>query len=56
MAEDRYGCAGRRSKGICQNDCMISCQEIETRFLTALKQNLLTPELVAEFTRASSSR
>ncbi|MBM1174708.1 recombinase zinc beta ribbon domain-containing protein [Microvirga arabica] len=52
MAKDRYGCAGRRSKGMCTNDRTISRHEIEARILKALKQNLLTPELVAEFTRA----
>jgi len=51
MAKDRYGCAGRRSKGLCSNDRTISRGEIEARILKALKQNLLTPELVAEFTR-----
>jgi hypothetical protein len=52
MAKGRYGCAGRRSKGTCSNDRTISRQEIEARILKALKQNLLTPDLVAEFTRA----
>jgi hypothetical protein len=52
MAKDRYGCAGQRSKGTCQNHRTISRQEIEARILKALKQNLLTPELVAEFARA----
>ena len=52
MAKDRYGCAGRRSKGLCSNDRTISRYEIEARILKALKQNLVTPELVAEFTRA----
>jgi site-specific DNA recombinase len=52
MAKDRYGCAGRRSKGTCSNDHTISRLEIEARILKALKQNLLTPDLVAEFTRA----
>jgi hypothetical protein len=52
MGKDRYGCAGRRSKGICTNDRTISRGEIEERILRVLKQNLLTPELVAEFTRA----
>ncbi|MGO4388265.1 recombinase family protein [Microvirga sp. 2YAF29] len=47
MAKDRYGCAGRRSKGLCINDRTISREEIETRILKALKQNLLTPELLA---------
>ena len=52
LAKDRYGSAGRRSKGLCSNDRTISRQEIEERIMRALKQNLLTPELVAEFTRA----
>lgn len=43
---------GRRSKGTCSNDRTISRPEIEARILKALKQKLLTPELVAEFTRA----
>jgi hypothetical protein len=54
MAKDRYGCSGHRSKGLCVNDRTISRQEIEGRILKAIKQNLLTPELVAEFTRAYS--
>ncbi len=39
-------------QGHCTNDRTISRREIEARILKALKQNLLTPELVAEFTRA----
>ena len=35
-----------------RNDRTISRKEIEARILKALKRNLLTPELVAEFTRA----
>ena len=35
-----------------RNDRTISRREIEARILKALKRNLLTPELVAEFTRA----
>jgi hypothetical protein len=35
MAKDRYGCAGRRSKGMCNNDRTISCQAIEARILKA---------------------
>jgi site-specific DNA recombinase len=44
MAKDRYGCAGRRSKGTCANVRTISRHEIEARILKALKQNLLTPD------------
>lgn len=50
--KDRYGCAGLHSKGICANNGTISRHEIEGQILRALKQNLLTPEPVAEFTRA----
>ena len=39
-------------QGIVPNDRTITRQEIEGRILKAIKQNLLTPELVAEFTRA----
>lgn len=52
VAAGRYGCAGRRSKGICTNDRTISRVELEERIFGALKDRLLTPELVAEFARA----
>jgi site-specific DNA recombinase len=52
VTRDTYSCSGRRAKGVCSNDRTISREEIESRILTAIKQNLLTPELVAEFTRA----
>ena len=52
VTRDTYSCSGRRAKGVCSNDRTISRGEIESRILTAIKQNLLTPELVAEFTRA----
>ena len=52
VAAGRHGCAGRRSKGTCANDRTISRVELEERILGALKGKLVTPELVAEFTRA----
>jgi site-specific DNA recombinase len=52
VTRDTYSCSGRRAKGVCSNDRTISRGEIESRILTAIKQNLLTPDLVAEFTRA----
>ncbi|PZR83099.1 MAG: hypothetical protein DI537_35425 [Stutzerimonas stutzeri] len=52
VAAGRYGCAGRRSKGLCQNDRTVSRKELEDRILAALREQLLTAELVAEFTRA----
>lgn len=51
VGKDRYGCAGRRSKGTCTNDRTISRQEIEGRILLALKERLLTPDLVHTFTQ-----
>ena len=48
----RYRCAGRRSNGICVNDRTIGRVELEERILGALKQKLLTPDLVAEFLSA----
>ena len=52
VGASRYGCAGRRSKGVCANGRTICRVELEERILGALKQKLLTPDLVAEFTRA----
>ena len=52
LAQDRYGCATRRSKGICDNNATISRQEIEARALEGLKDRLMAPELVREFIRA----
>lgn len=48
-AQDRYACSTRRSKGTCNNATAINRQAIETRVLSALKDRLLTPELVAVF-------
>ena len=52
VAQDRYGCAARRSKGTCDNNVTVSRQEIEERVLGGLKEKLLAPELVREFIRA----
>ena len=52
LAQDRYGCATRRSKGTCDNNATISRQEIEARVLDGLKDRLMAPELVREFIRA----
>ena len=37
VAQDRYGCATRRSKGTCDNCATVSRQEIEGRVLDGLK-------------------
>jgi len=52
VAQDRYGCATRRSKGTCDNAATVSRQEIEERVLGGLKEKLLAPELIREFIQA----
>jgi DNA invertase Pin-like site-specific DNA recombinase len=52
IARDRYGCAGRRSKGICDKGRTIARQEVEERILNGIRERLLTADLVAEFARA----
>ena len=49
VAQDRYGCASRRSKGTCANTRTILRPEIEDRVLAGLKERLLAPELFREF-------
>ncbi|HET6608152.1 MAG TPA: zinc ribbon domain-containing protein [Rhodopila sp.] len=51
LAQDRYGCANRRSKATCDNGQTINRQRIEERVLGALKSRLLTPDLVAHFVK-----
>ena len=51
VAQERYGCATRRSRGTCENHATIGRQEIELRVLGGLKK-LMAPELVREFVRA----
>ena len=52
VAQDRYGCATRRSKGTCTNHATVTRQDIEARVLAGLKERLMAPELVREFIRA----
>jgi len=52
VAQDRYGCATRRSKGTCDNNATVSRAEIEARVFEGLKERLMAPELVREFIRA----
>jgi DNA invertase Pin-like site-specific DNA recombinase len=49
VAKDRYGCATRRTQGICDNSRTIVRREIEARVLVGLKDRLLAPELVETF-------
>jgi site-specific DNA recombinase len=52
VAQNRYGCATRRAKGICANARTIRRQHIEVRVLEALRDRLLTPEMAKEFVEA----
>ncbi|NOR30396.1 MAG: hypothetical protein GQ539_04770 [Sulfitobacter sp.] len=47
-----YGCANARNKGTCDNRLTIIKTDLETRVLAGLKDQLLHPDLIAEFTRA----
>jgi site-specific DNA recombinase len=47
VAQDRYGCATRRSKGTCDNARTIDRKRIEARVLSGLKERLLAPDLIA---------
>ena len=49
VGPNRYGCATRRSKGICSNALLIRRNEIEARVLDGLKERMMAPELVAAF-------
>jgi site-specific DNA recombinase len=49
LAQDRNGCANRRSKGTCGNARTINRRQIEDRVLAALQSRMLTPDLVAHF-------
>ena len=49
VAQDRYGCANRRSAGTCSNARTIDRHDLERRVLTGLQTRLMAPELVTVF-------
>ena len=49
VGSERYGCAKRRSAGLCGNDRTIMRHELEARVLGGLKERLMAPELVEAF-------
>jgi site-specific DNA recombinase len=49
VGPDRYGCATRRSKGICANALFIGRNELEERVLGGLRERMMAPELIAAF-------
>lgn len=48
-----YGCSAVRNKGTCDNRLTIRREELEDRVLSGLREQLLHPELIAEFVRTS---
>jgi site-specific DNA recombinase len=52
VGKDVYGCRRHRGMGNCPNDVLVSRAEVERRIMSALKEKLLAPDLIAEFTRA----
>ena len=51
-----YGCRRHRGMGNCSNGARVSRGDIERRILAALKEMLIAPDLIAEFTRAYRRR
>ncbi|SLN67182.1 zinc ribbon domain-containing protein [Oceanibacterium hippocampi] len=49
VGKARYGCAGHRNRGTCDNDRTIARQALEARVLEGLKSALFTPDLVRTF-------
>ena len=49
MAKDRYGCAAHTKSGICTNGSTISRTSVEERVLGALRDRMLSPDLIAAF-------
>lgn len=49
MGKDRYGCSTRKNKGTCDNKQTIRRQDIESRVLAGIKDELFAPALVERF-------
>ncbi|NDW46697.1 recombinase family protein [Ruegeria sp. PrR005] len=52
VGKAHYGCANARNKGTCNNRLTIRRDALETRVLSGLKDQLLHPDLIAEFVSA----
>ena len=46
---DRYGCAGARQKGVCDNKRTLSAPDVEIRILSGLRESMLQPDMVKAF-------
>ena len=49
ISDSRYGCAAARNSGTCTNRKTIRRVDVEARVLAGLKDNLLHPDMIAEF-------
>ncbi len=49
ISDSRYGCAAARNSGTCTNCKTIRRVDVEARVLAGLKDNLLHPDMIAEF-------
>ena len=49
VGRDHFGCASSRNKGTCENRLTIKREELESRVLTGLRDQLLHPDLIATF-------
>lgn len=52
VGKQYYGCANTRNEGTCGNRLTIKRKDFETRVLSGLKNQLLHPDLIAEYVRA----
>ena len=52
VGKTNYGCANTRNKGTCNNRKTIKREDLEARVLAGLKDQLLHPDLIAEFVKA----
>ncbi|MFD2854095.1 recombinase family protein [Seohaeicola zhoushanensis] len=52
VGKTHYGCANARNKGTCDNRLTIKREDLEARVLSGLKDQLLDPDLIAEFVTA----
>ncbi len=52
VGKQYYGCSTQRNKGTCDNRLTIKRADLEDRVLSGLKEQLLHPNLIAEFAKA----
>ncbi len=52
VGKQYYGCSAHKNKGTCGNRLTIKRTDLEDRVLSGLKEQLLHPDLIAEFTIA----